>query len=252
MLNLNKKMILGCFMGKRNRHSKPKQRTADNAPMDLRIGDCIVVRPGVKDPDYGRDIGGWQGRVTEIESYQEGKITIMFQWDSLSLKAMPASMIRHDEEKGLDWTTIGLYAEEVERAELRDTQEDVAIIQQLSSEHAWDPLGKQGQRIHQVLWDVNEDDDLEAFEVWHEYLETHLKLPFEAEVSESQERGPLRFRDRVKVISFEGVEDLYRILVNIQIGHQGYVFPLCDLKAADKKSINYGLTDDYAVWFANR
>ncbi len=54
------------------------------------------------------------------------------------------------------------------------------------------------------------------------------------------------------MISFEGVEDLYGILVNVQIGQQGYVFPLCDLKAVDKKSINYGLTDDYAVWFANR
>lgn len=97
-----------------------------------------------------------------------------------------------------------------------------------------------------------QDDDLEAFETWQEYLENHLKLPFEAEVSESQDRGPLRFGDRVKVIGFEGVEDLYGLLVNIQVGNQGYVFPLCDLKATDKKSINYGLTDDYAVWFANR
>ncbi len=177
----------------------------------------------------------------------------MFQWDSLSLKAMHASMIRHGEEKGLDWTTMGLYAEEGERAEPRDTQGDVdAIIQDLSSEHAWDHLGKQGQRIHQVLKNADEDDDLEAFEVWQEYLETNLKLPFEAEVSESQERGPLKFGDRVEVISFEGVEDLYGILVNIQVGQHGYVFPLCYLKATDKKSINYGLTDDHAVWFANR
>ncbi len=240
-------------MGKRNRHSKPKQQIADAPPVHLAVGDCIVVKPGVKDPDYGRDIGGWQGRVTEIESYQPGKVTIMFQWDSLSLKAMPSSMIRHDEEKGLDWTTMGLYAEEIERAEPRDTQDDVdAVIQELSAEHAWDHLGKQGQRIHQVLHDVNENDDLEAFEAWQEYLEMHLKLPFEAEVSESQERGPLRFGDRVKIISFEGVDGLYGILVNIQVGHQGYVFPLCDLKAVDKKSINYGITDDYAVWFANR
>jgi hypothetical protein len=240
-------------MGKRNRHSKPKQRIADNPPMEVTVGDCIIVKPGVKDPDYGRDIGGWQGRVTEIESYQDGKVTIMFQWDSLSLKAMPASMIRHSEVKGLDWTTMGLYAEEVERAQPRDTQEDVdAVIQELSAEHAWDYLGRQGQRIHEVLKNVDEDDELEAFETWQEYLKTHLKLPFEAVVSESQERGPLRFGDRVKVISFEGVEDMYGILVNIQVGHQGYVFPLCDLKSADKKSITYGLTDDYAVWFANR
>lgn len=221
--------------------------------MDLAVGDSIVVKPGVKYPDYGRDIGGWQGRVMEIESYQAGNVTILFQWDSLSLKTMPASMIRCCEEKGLDWTTMGLYAEEVERAEPRDTQDDVdAIIEELSTEHTWDHLGKQGQRIHLVLQDVDEDDEMEAFDAWQEYLEKRLKLPFEAEVSEFQERGPLQAGDRVKVIGFEGVEDLYGILVNIKIGPQISVFPLCDLKAADKKSTNYGLTDDYAVWFANR
>jgi hypothetical protein len=48
----------------------------------------------------------------------------------------------------------------------------------------------------------------------------------------------------VKVISFEGMEDLYGILVNIQVGHQGYIFPLSDVKATNKRSSNYGLTDD--------
>ena len=138
-------------------------------------------------------------------------------------------------------------------AEPRDTQADVdALIEELSAEHAWDYLGKQGQRIHKVLQDVDEDDDLEAFEAWQEYLEAHLKLPFDAAVSEFQERGPLQAGDQVKVIGFEGVEDLYGVLVNIKAGRNSYVFPLCDLKAANEKSANFTLTDDYAVWFANR
>lgn len=58
--------------------------------------------------------------------------------------------------------------------------------------------------------------------------------------------------DRVKVTGFEGVEDLYGVLVNIKAGSGAYLFPLCDLKAADKKTANYPLTEDYAVWFANR
>ena len=96
----------------------------------------------------GTDIGGWQGRVTEIKSIQPGKMTVMFQWDSLSLKRMPASAIQRCEEKGLDWTMMGLYFEEVERAEPRDAQEDVdAIIDELSAQHAWDHLGKQGRHI---------------------------------------------------------------------------------------------------------
>lgn len=54
--------------------------------------------------------------------------TIVLLLSSPSLKAMPASMIRHDEEKGLDWTTMGLYAEEIERAEPHDTQDDFICI----------------------------------------------------------------------------------------------------------------------------
>jgi hypothetical protein len=225
----------------------------DSQTIALAVGDCIVVKPGIKDPDLGTPVAGWQGRVTEIKSYQPGKMTITFQWDSLSLKRMPASAIRRCEEKGLDWTSMGLYPEEIERAEPRDTQEDVdALIEELSAEHSWDYLGKQGQRIHQVLYEVDEDDEMEAFETWQKYLEAHLKLPFEAEVSEMQERGPFQAGDRVTVTDFEGVEDMYGVLVNIKARGSAYVFPLCDLKAANQKSTHYTLTDDYAVWFSNR
>ena len=93
---------------------------------------------------------------------------------------------------------------------------------------------------------------MEAFEAWQEYLEAHLKLPFEAVVSEFQERGPLRAGDLVKVIGFEGIEYLYGVLVNIKARGNAYVFPSYDLKAANEKSANFTLTDDYAVWFANR
>ncbi|MFZ5920653.1 MAG: calcium-binding protein [Chloroflexota bacterium] len=240
-------------MSKRNRHHKKTQPIAQNPTTDLKVGDCIRVKPGVKDPNYGFDIGGWQGRVTAIEIYQPPQLTILFQWDSLSLKHMPASAIRRSEEDGLDWTSMGLYPEEVEKAEPRDTQADVdEIIEELSAEHNWDHLGKQGRRIHKVLKAIDEDDELEAFETWQEYLEAHLKLPFDAEVSEFQERGPLQAGDLVKVMGFEGVDDLYGVLVNIKARRNMYVFPLCDLKATDEKSANFTLTDDYAVWFANR
>ena len=198
-------------------------------------------------------MGGWQGRVTEIENNPEDKTIIMFQLDSLSLKSMPSSMIRRCEEKGLDWATMGLYLEEIERAEPRDTQADVDRPSSiLTVEHAWDYLGKQGQRIAQVLYDVDEDDEEEAFEAWHEFLGKHLKLPFEAVVTEWQERGPLQSGDRVTVTSFFGVMDRYGVLVNIQAKGDAYQLPLSDLKAVDQKSTNYRHTDDYAVWFANR
>jgi len=68
-----------------------------------------------------------------------------------------------------------------------------------------------------------------------EYLEVHLKLPYNAVVSEYQESGPLQSSDQVKVVGFEGVENLCDVLANIKAGHGLYVFSFSDLKAADKK-----------------
>jgi len=44
------------------------------------IGESVVVKPGVTDPDTGHDIGGWQGRISAI--LDEGEI-LTIQWDSL-------------------------------------------------------------------------------------------------------------------------------------------------------------------------
>jgi hypothetical protein len=32
----------------------------------LHFGDSVVVKPGVLEPDFGMDIGGWQGRINKI------------------------------------------------------------------------------------------------------------------------------------------------------------------------------------------
>jgi len=32
----------------------------------FKVGDSVAVKSGIKDPDFSFDIGGWQGRVSEI------------------------------------------------------------------------------------------------------------------------------------------------------------------------------------------
>lgn len=49
-------------------------------------------------------------------------------------------------------------------------------------------------------------------------MKTLLKLPFEAVVSEYQERGSLQADEWISVLSFEYVEDLNSVLVNIKAG----------------------------------
>jgi len=119
-------------------------------------------------------------------------------------------------------------------------------------ERTWSWSNEQDERIREVMAGIDDENYSAAFEGWEGYLKTALKLPFEAEVSEYQERGPLKCGDKVVVSAFESVDDLYGIIVRIAVGRKELYFPLCDLKAIDEKSANYTPLFDYDVWFANR
>lgn len=216
----------------------------------MKVGDSVIVRAGVLDPDFGADIGGWQGRVVEMGA--EG--TICIQWDSITLSQIPDTVIGQSEEQGLDWTLMWLAAQEVKVTTPRDTLENVAQTQRkLAAQSTWLGLGgEQGRRVQKVLAGIAEDDEMVAFSAWKRYLKAHLVFPFEAEVSEYQEYGPIRAGDRVIVQRITGVEDLYGVLVQMVWKGYAHEFPLCDLEVVDKNSPNYQPVDDYAVWFANR
>jgi hypothetical protein len=222
------------------------------AHANFRVGDCVRVKDGVQDPDFGADISGWQGRISNIDTRGDD-VTVSVQWDSITLQQMPVAMIEQCEEQGLDWAEMGLDANEVEPTKLRDTERDVAEIKaQLSNKHGWVSLGEEGKRIQKVLAAMDADEDLDEFGAWGEHLEKKVPFPFEAEVAEFQERGPLRSGDKVVVTGIVEADEMYGIIVDLKMGRRKYAFPLCDLEAVDKKSANYQLVKDYAIWFANR
>jgi hypothetical protein len=166
---------------------------------------------------------------------------------------MPGSVIEQSEEQGLDWTKIYLEAQEVELTSPRDTKEDVTqAISELARKHAWSYLGEEGKRIGKVLAGVDKDGEMAALDAWEEHLSKSLVFPFEAEIAEYQGRGPLQAGDRVKVTGIALVDDLYGVIVDLRRGRRKYAFPLCDLEITDKRSPNYQIVNDYAVWFANR
>ena len=99
------------------------------------IGESVVVKPGVTDPDTGRDIGGWQGRISAI--LDEAEI-LTIQWDSLTLKSIPPAHIAWSEEEGLSWSELKLSLDEVEPATVRDTEDDVVTATaELASQTSW-------------------------------------------------------------------------------------------------------------------
>ncbi|MCD4671902.1 MAG: calcium-binding protein [Anaerolineaceae bacterium] len=180
--------------------------------------------------------------------------TVMIAWDSLTLKMLPESFIKESEREGLDWKRMGVSADQVELSQPRDTLAAVKrTAKEISAQYEWAHLGEEGERIQKVLDGANKKGEMAAFKTWAKYLNKILTFPFEAEVTEWQERGPLQTGDRVTILSFEDIEDMYGILANIKAKRgKYYVFPLCDLKAIYPKSPNYQPLDDYAVWFANR
>jgi hypothetical protein len=146
---------------------------------------------------------------------------------------------------------MGLKAHEIELTSPRDTEKDVSrAIDELSRKHAWDWLGDEGERVGKILAGVDPNDEMAMLDAWEDHLAKHLSFPFEAEVSEYQERGPLQAGDRVAVQRISDVDDLYGVIVCLRHGRTQYHHPLCDLDVVDTQSANHQLVGDYAVWFA--
>lgn len=101
------------------------RRNAGKGPMhaaSLRVGDCVRVNSGVRDPDFGMDIGGWQGRIREPE--KEG--IVLVAWDSITLKNMGVPLIVRCERENLDWEVMALSVSELSKAPCRDTHRAVS------------------------------------------------------------------------------------------------------------------------------
>ena len=221
---------------------------------NYKIGESVVVKPGAIDPDYGYDLTDWQGRVVENHHVDEQKNPLVtIEWDSVTLQQMPSKMIEQCEEDGLDWSRMGLYAKEVQPTSPRDKIHQVQKVKaEIADKHQMDHLGEQGRRMQQILNRADRKGEMGRFKAWEKYLKANLTFPFEAEVSEPQERGPIRTGERVSVLGIEIIDDSYGIIVSIKTKRGHYAFPLCDLEALPDTSPNYQPLNDYVVWFANR
>lgn len=152
--------------------------------------------------------------------------------------------------EGLDWQQFLLLVEDVEDAQRRDTQRNVdEVVDEIAPRVYWHSLGEEGRRIQEVV--SGAEEEWEEFKAWERYLEQSLRLPFEAMVSEYQERGRLRQGDRVRVFGISDLDDLYGVIVSGKRDRESIDFPLCDLDVVGD-GVNEQIVSDYAVWFANR
>ena len=91
----------------------------------FKVGDVVMVKPDVFDPDFKIPLGGWQGRISAINPSQT---VLRIDWDSITLRQMPADVVERCQSEGLYWHYMSLYAEEVSFATARDTEKDVIAM----------------------------------------------------------------------------------------------------------------------------
>lgn len=221
----------------------------------MKIGDSVIVKQGIKEPDLEEfEIGGWQGRVVDIDTNSDkANILITVEWDSLTLKQIPSNYIEQSEREGFDWENMILYETDLEKTKPRDKKENVKQIQhKLSDEHYWDSYGDEGIRISKVLGKVNPHDEMKCLQKWVEYLDNKLTFPINAIVSDSADNWLIKSGDKVIIKSLPHIVDMYGIIASIRLNGEKYEFPLCDLEAIDKSKTDFQLINDYRTWFANR
>jgi hypothetical protein len=222
--------------------------------MKLKTGQSVKVKKGILCPDDPEfDLSGWQGRIIYIDEDENGETIIDIVWDSITLKEMPEEYIVKSEADGLDWTSMCLFPSDVEKVNERDSNKDTDKIRnELENRFGWIGMGEEGKRIQSVVNSAKNSSDCEIMKSWGNYLEKHLKFPFESVVEEYQGKLPVRQKDKLRIIGIKLVDDNYGVIVSCKSGHSKFDIPLADIAAVDENSDNARHINDYCVWFANR
>ena len=223
--------------------------------MSFKIGDSVVVKQGVKEPDSeGFEIGVWQGRIIEIDKLSNAEnIVICIEWDSITLNQLPSNYIHKSEIDGLDWQIMNLYDTDIDKTVSRDNPNDVTRVQDLlTDKYCWSSIGDEGLRISEVLEGLKPDDDMACYDRWFEFLSSKLSFPLNSIITDSSDSWLIKTGDRIQIKSLSNIADLYGIIAKIKFNGKSYDYPLCDIRAIDIKSSDYQLINDYRVWFANR
>jgi hypothetical protein len=223
--------------------------------LNLNFGDSVAVIQGVKEPDLEEfEIGGWQGRVIEIDTNSDkNNVLISIDWDSLTLLQMPSDYIERSEIEGLDWSRMVLYDSDLEKSVPRDKKEIVKKAKEkLSDKFYWASLGQEGLRISKILHGVDPHNEMKCLQKWVEHLDKELTFPIHAIVSESEDNWLIKSGDRVLIKTLPHIVEMYGVIASIRLNGKKYELPLCNLEVIDKTLADFQLIDDYRIWFANR
>jgi hypothetical protein len=255
------------------------------------IGDSVVAKKGATDPDYGNDIGGWQGRIFEIDD-DASKPLVCIKWDSITLKNMPHQLIERAAKDDLIWTEMCLYIDEIELTKPRDKQEEIPvtienlkreldlkekyeIIEDLEDEIDYVEFEDQEERIQNILGVKNEEDmtvDDKNLKKYYNYLKANIDFsvpvtgiedfrweeyyvfgPGDQDEYKKLKKTRPSYTDKYKIIKIYDYNWEEGIIVKVKriSDNKKFTLPLADLESDDENSTNYQILDDYSVWFVN-
>ncbi|MEZ4930935.1 MAG: calcium-binding protein [Saprospiraceae bacterium] len=219
---------------------------------EIKIGDYVKVKEGIKAPDFEYQLMvNWQGKVVDI---QKSEKLVEIEWDSETLLNTPEKYLKDLIKEGYDYEIMTLKISDLERANRRDNPNQRKDAKsELDAKLYWIELFEEEEKsikYGKLFQGIKLNNYNELYQKWEEYLNENLKFPIETKVVES-ERGRIRNGVKIKLLDIEDYDDMYGIFGIGKQGREAVTFPICNLEAIDKKSKNYELLRDYAIWFAN-
>ncbi|MBF0229415.1 MAG: hypothetical protein HQK63_07470 [Desulfamplus sp.] len=153
-------------------------------------GSSVIVKEGVKYPDYGVEIGGWRGRIYDIiNSNDSDEQLISIEWDDETKKKMPVALIKACKKDNMDPTVMSLSASEIEslnkdEALLTTMTKEIYMLARINYE-LFDK-----QKIQKIFAKLKcmEFDNTQGRWVWLYYAETK-KIKFQASYSDLTKDG---------------------------------------------------------------
>lgn len=110
---------------------------------------------------------------------------------------------------------------------------------------------EQDLRIKKILGKSDIPVSDKALIKYLKFLKSKLQLPTQVKGMSYYQNNKYKLLD----IDYDLEDETYGLMATVkplkEKFHGGGTVPLCDLENIDKKSLNYKLLDDYAVWFVN-
>jgi hypothetical protein len=217
------------------------------------LGDPVRVRSGVVDPDFADiPLGGWAGKITEVEDGDPPLYLI--RWSQETLKHIHPIYRKRCERDGLGFEEMWLGEEDLE------LDAGGPVILEQPTKIVTPPLSMKDQddRIR-VVFGLTKDDllpdvDEARLVTYYKHLAANLKFPFET--TWAREAGLGEVTEKVTVLALGGfeddpwIDDMYGILCKARMSRGESELPLAEMEKVKGKP-NKQLVEDYGYWFWN-